>query len=134
MPNKQLQESDEQTPSTSTAKRLVDQYTSDYSKWNDWVPTDSVSLNEERELQRSSEEAKNKEFEALNPSFCGQFLEDMTERQKAVQKKTDSADMNRLKGNNLYKARQYDRALELYMEALKLAPFDTKTLTNIAQV
>ena len=132
MPNKDIGDENEHT--SVATDRLIQQYTSDYSRWNDWTPSDEVSLQEERELLRVSEEAKNKEFEALNPDFCGQFLDDMHTRQRAVEKKSDSANIYRLRGNTLYKARQFERALEQYMEALKLTPFDTKTLTNIAQV
>jgi len=51
-----------------------------------------------------------------------------------IAKKQESADISRLKGNRYFKARNFERALELYMEALKESPYDSKTLLNVAQV
>ena len=59
---------------------------------------------------------------------------DMKEREKAVKKKQDSAELSRTKGNRFFKKGDYAAALEQYMEALKMLPYDAKTLTNIAQV
>lgn len=39
-----------------------------------------------------------------------------------------------LAGNRFFKAKNYEKALELYMDAMKETPYDIKTLTNIAQV
>ena len=40
----------------------------------------------------------------------------------------------RLKGNRFFKVKQYEKALELYIEGLKESPYDSKTTLNIAQV
>lgn len=109
-------------------------YSLDYSKWSEWKPTDAATLEEEAEKLKAEEDRKNKEFEANNAEFCKQFETDMKEREKNLKKKAESSDISRLKGNRYYKAKQYEKALEYYMEALKDSPYDTKTLTNIAQV
>jgi tetratricopeptide (TPR) repeat protein len=112
----------------------MDRYSFDYSRWDKWEPKDAVTLEEQEEIRKKEEEMKNKQFEESNAEFCKQFVNDMEERQKAVQQKQDSAESLRMKGNRHYKARQYEKSLEKYMEALKLCPFEVKTLTNIAQV
>lgn len=59
----------------------------------------------------------------------------MNERKKQSEKKQQTATTLKLKGNRYFKAKKYTEALDQYMEALKLAPFDgTAILTNIAQV
>lgn len=58
----------------------------------------------------------------------------MENRNKALQKKTSSADAERLKGNRYFKAKKFQEALEHYVESLKIMPYDKKTLLNIAQV
>lgn len=112
----------------------LSRYTADYSKWESWQPTDEVSRLEEEEKRRQEEEEANKLFEQNNPDFCKQYLNDMEERKKATVKKQESADILRLKGNRFFKAQDYPRALELYMEAMKETPFDGRLLLNIAQV
>lgn len=89
---------------------------------------------EAAEAAKREEEIRNKEFEKNNAEFCSEFLTDMDKRKKVTEKKQESADISRLKGNRYFKAKAYDKALELYMEALKDCPFDAKTLNNIAQV
>ena len=44
------------------------------------------------------ETVRNTEFEKNNGDFCNQYLDDMKVREKAVKKKQDSAESNRLKG------------------------------------
>jgi tetratricopeptide (TPR) repeat protein len=111
----------------------VSRYTMDYSKWDTWTPSDDVSRQEELDREEQEEKRRNEEFERNNPDFCRQFMDDMAERKKSTQKKQEIADGLRLKGNKFFKARDYPRALENYMEALKSAPFDPKLLLNIAQ-
>lgn len=112
----------------------VARYTMDYSKWDSWTPSDDVSRQEELEREAEEEKRRNEEFEKNNPDFCKQFMDDMNERKKGTQKKQEIADSCRLKGNKYFKARDYPRALEAYMEGLKSNPFDPKLLLNIAQV
>lgn len=126
----------------STGKRAVDnrsailqRYTADYSRWNEWVPSDPATLQEDAELKESEERKKNEEFEKNNPEFCEQFIGDMKERNKSMQKKRDEAEVLRNKGNRHFKRKEYSpQALDAYMESLKVLPYETKTLTNIAQV
>jgi tetratricopeptide (TPR) repeat protein len=113
---------------------MLNRYKADYSHWNSWTPTDEASLAEQAEVERKEEEARNKEFEKNNAEFCDQFLTDMEKRKKVTEKKQESADISRLKGNRYFKARSYEKALELYMEALRECPFDAKTVNNVAQV
>ncbi|RYG65086.1 hypothetical protein EON64_12655 [archaeon] len=113
---------------------MLSRYTADYSRWGQWAPSDEVSRQEEEERQHLEEDLRNQEFERNNPEFCQQFLSDMEQRKKASQQKQESADVLRLKGNRHFKAKDYKRALEIYMEGLKSTPFDAKLLLNIAQV
>lgn len=98
------------------------------------MPNDDATKEEIAENKRLLEEQKNKEFESQNPEFCSQFLSDAEKRQQTIAKKQETADISRLKGNRFFKARNFERALELYMDALKESPYDAKTLLNVAQV
>ena len=137
---KQTDETTSTTISTPTDEEIdkkttiLNRYTADYSRWNDWTPTDEVTLTEMKEIQQREEDEKNKEFEKNNSEFCNQFITDMNERKKKTEKKQESSDISRLKGNRYFKARAYEKALEFYMEALRDSPFDAKTVNNIAQV
>jgi tetratricopeptide (TPR) repeat protein len=126
----------------SAGKRSIDnrsvilqRYTADYSRWNEWVPSDPATLQEDAELKESEERKKNEEFEKNNPEFCEQFIGDMKERNKSIQKKKEEAEILRNKGNRHFKRKEYSpQALDAYMESLKVLPYEAKTLTNIAQV
>ena len=61
-------------------------------------------------------------------------MKDIADRTKNREKKESSANIFRLKGNNYYKKNDYLNALQMYQEALKILPYDCKTLLNIAQV
>jgi tetratricopeptide (TPR) repeat protein len=85
--------------------------------------------------QKEEEELQNKQFEENNKEFCSQFLDDMNARKQQTEKKQQTALTLKLKGNKYFKAKKFVEALEQYMEALKLAPFEgTAIVTNIAQV
>jgi len=58
----------------------------------------------------------------------------MNERKKITEKKQESANILRLKGNNYFKLKKFDKALEFYYDAMKESPFDSKLVNNIAQV
>jgi hypothetical protein len=107
--------------------KIKERYSINYSKWEEWTPVDE-------EEKKEQEAKKNEEFEKNNPEFCQQFLSDMEVRQTSIKKKQESSEICRLKGNRFFKAKQYTNALDKYMEALKDFPYDSKTLTNIAQV
>ena len=124
---------DDKIESSKSAK-LLQRYTLDYSRWNEWVPADPVTLEEERIRTEEEERIKNEEFEKNNAEFCTQFMVDHEERSKSIQKKQESADSHRIKGNLHFKRKEYVFALDKYMEALKLLPYEGKTLLNIAQV
>ena len=55
------------------------------------------------------------------------------EKAKAKAKKEDNANVMRIKGNNEFKRKDYSTALVHYMDALKVLPYEVKTLTNIGQ-
>ncbi len=115
-------------------ERIKNRYTADYSRWNDWVPTDSATLEEQKILDDAEEEKKNAEFEKNNSEFCNNFIADQEKRTKSIEEKKENAFILRDKGNKRFKRKEYDLALDLYMESLKLQPYDVKTLTNIAQI
>jgi len=131
--NKTSASGDDKIESSKSAK-LLQRYTLDYSRWNEWVPADPVTLEEERIRTEEEERIKNDEFEKNNAEFCTQFMMDQEERSKSIQNKQESADSHRIKGNLHFKRKEYVIALEKYMEALKLLPYEGKTLLNIAQV
>jgi hypothetical protein len=62
-------------------------YSLNYSRWDEWKPTDEVSLLEEKEAKLLEENRLNAEFENNNPEFCKQFLEDKAKRDEAIKKK-----------------------------------------------
>ena len=128
--NKVIQVHDE----TSEKERIRQRYTADYSRWNDWVPTDAATIEENEIKEAALEKEKNKEFEKNNAEFCNQFLEDMEQRNKATAKKQEDGEKARNNGNKRFQRKEWDLALKEYMDSLKLIPYDTKTLTNIAQV
>eukprot|EP01006_Ploeotia_vitrea_P040123 TRINITY_DN66404_c2_g1_i2.p1 TRINITY_DN66404_c2_g1~~TRINITY_DN66404_c2_g1_i2.p1 ORF type:complete len:348 (+),score=35.18 TRINITY_DN66404_c2_g1_i2:49-1092(+) len=112
----------------------LNKYTADYSHWNTWVD-ETPATKEEIKLKEEEEEKKrNDEFEKNNPEFCNNFMNDIKERTKTREKKENSSNVCRLKGNNFFKQGDMAGALLQYQEALKLVPYDQKTLLNVAQV
>ncbi len=107
----------------SEEEKIKLRYTADYSRWNDWTPTDSASIEEIQRLKDEEESKKNKEFESNNKEFCDNFMEDMNKRNKAIEEKKESAELIRNKGNKLFKRKDFDGALREYMESLKLQPY-----------
>ena len=124
----------EPTNESTEKDRIRQRYTADYSRWNDWVPTDQATIEENELIEAEADKERNKVFEANNPEFCGQFLEDMEVRNKATAKKKEDAEKARTKGNKRFQRKEWDLALSDYMESLKHSPYEHKTLTNIAQV
>ena len=122
------------TEKVTEKARLLDRYANDYSRWNDWKPSDPVTLAETAEVEAEIEKKKNEEFEKNNNEFCSKFLDDMEERNKSLRSKQEKSESARLKGNRFFKRKEYDAALTNYMDALKLQPYDPKTLLNVAQV
>lgn len=113
-------------------QRLKDRYSMEYSKWDKWTPSDPVSIEEAKEKEAAEDEIKNAEFEKNNAKFCEEFTEDAKKRREMIEKRQNTSASLRLKGNRYFKAKQYEKALELYMESLKLAAYDTAVLGNVA--
>ena len=90
-------------------------------------------MEEQKLKEKEEEDRRNQEFERNNPEFCTNFVKDMNERRKAQEKKAETAEVLRLKGNKFFKAKDFEAALAHYMDALKHTPFDSKLLLNIAQ-
>lgn len=63
-------------------------------------------------------------------SLCHVHLPLGTSREKKDSKATAA----RLKGNRFYKAKRWEKALELYMDSLRARPYIVNTLANVAQV
>ncbi len=134
-PSSSSNNSENKRPLDANSKeRLLTRYTADYSKWESWTPDDAVSVQEQKEREAEEEKKRNEEFEKNNPEFCQSFVNDMKERKKASEKKQETSEVLRLKGNKCFKNKDFEQALIHYMEALKNTPFDAKLLLNIAQV
>lgn len=111
-----------------------ERYSMNYSRWNQWTPTDPVSLKEMKEQEEEEDKKRNDQFEKNNSEWCNQYLSDIEERDKATAKKKQNSANFKLKGNKFFKAKNYTEALDKYMEALMLTPYDgTAIVTNIAQ-
>ncbi len=119
--------------SSSLVKKKMAYHKLDYSRWDKWVPEDPATVEEKRERDEKEEKIRNAEFEKNNATFCEEFVTDMKEREKAKAKKEDNANVMRIKGNNEFKRKDYSTALVHYMDALKVLPYEVKTLTNIGQ-
>jgi tetratricopeptide (TPR) repeat protein len=134
------EEEEEETKKSSLRENIkylrtmkLQRYTADYSKWDRWTPTDDVSQQEILEKQQEEEKRMNDLFEKNNPEFCSQVVEDMQQRKKKESQKQQTANELRLKGNQYFKKKEYNQAIDSYQTALKECPFDTKLLLNIAQ-
>jgi len=77
---------------------ILQRYTANYAKWDEWVPDDPVTAEEKHAKEQEEEKKRNEEFEKANPDFCNQFMDDMKEREKNTKKKQDTAEVSRLKG------------------------------------
>jgi tetratricopeptide (TPR) repeat protein len=119
--------------SSSEKENIMKKYISDYSRWDEWVPKDPATLLEQQEETKKKEQGDTEQFEKNNAEFCQQFLDDMKERNKVLEKKKEGADVLRLRGNNAFKKKDYNSALSIYKDSLRSMPYTDKTLLNIAQ-
>jgi tetratricopeptide (TPR) repeat protein len=110
-------------------------YAGDYAKWDSWLatPDDPVSVAERTEAEAKRQAFQDEKFEELNSDFCSGVRDDMAKREAAQRKKRARATRERSDGNDLFKAKNYGGALAMYERALKTAPWEVPTLTNIAQ-
>eukprot|EP00752_Nemacystus_decipiens_P002264 g2145.t1 len=130
--------------------RLKERYSMEYSRWETWTPSDPATLAELKEREEEEDQKRSKEFEESNADFCKQMMDDMKSRSEArrmsprlrtcgpsstrrSEKKESAATTARLKGNRFYKAKRWERALEMYMTSLKAKPYAVNTLANVAQ-
>lgn len=79
-----------------------------------YVPDDEVSKEEAAAAEKVVEDKKMAQFEATNSEWCESQKEDMDKRTKLREKKERSANQSRLKGNNYFKARKFDKAEKMY--------------------
>ena len=110
-------------------------YAGDYAKWDSWLatPDDPVSVAERTEAEAKRQAFQDEKFEELNSDFCSGVRDDMAKRETAQRKKRARATRERSDGNALFKSKNYSGALATYERALKTAPWEVPTLTNIAQ-
>ncbi|CAN0135886.1 unnamed protein product, partial [Scytosiphon promiscuus] len=114
-------------------QRLKDRYSMEYSRWDKWTPTDPATLAEVEEREEEEDQKRSKEFEKSNPEFCKKMVDDMKARSEARDEKDSASTAARLKGNRFYKAKLWEKALDLYMTSLRARPYAVNTLANIAQ-
>lgn len=87
-----------------------------------------------KDQEEEEDKKRNDEFEKNNSEWCKQYLGDIEARDKATAKKKQNSANLKAKGNKFFKAKNFPGALEQYMEALMLMPYDgTAIITNIAQ-
>lgn len=117
-------------------KPVLDHSTIDYSKWEEWVkrPDDPASRDEEAERERLLEKAKDAAFERANPDFVRTFMSDMEQRKASRERRAAESIRRKDQGNDFFRRGETDRALGLYHESLRLAPFEVPTLSNLAAV
>jgi len=126
-------EGEQQSNKSDELNRRTERYSSNYSRWEEWIPNDPVTAEEKRLLDEQEEKRKQEEFETANKEWCDNFKADQAERDKSLAKKQRSAEVLRLKGNDLFKKQKYQDALVQYMECLKVHAYDARVLLNIAQ-
>ena len=109
-------------------------YSSDYSRWSEsqYIPDDNASKEEEYEKRRFEEKKELERFQKVNKEWCQQVEEDMKKREQNQMRSKATATSLRLKGNKLFKERNFNQALKIYYQALELDPYSTNILTNIA--
>ncbi|KAG5186749.1 hypothetical protein JKP88DRAFT_308946 [Tribonema minus] len=118
--------------SAEERQRLSDRYSLEYSRWETWTPDDPATQEEVAQKEAEEDAKRNAAFEASNPDFCREFSEDAQARQRAREKRANTANSLRLKGNRYFNARQYQKALGLYMDSLRDEPYCAAVLSNAA--
>ena len=118
----------------SKLDNLRDRYSCDYSRWSDaeFVPDDPASTEENEALKALQEERILGEFESANDEFCNRFKEDIETRRSEREERQKRAIKHRLQGNQQYKNKNYESALECYRKTLKEDPYAINILTNVA--
>lgn len=114
--------------------KIIERYSSDYNRWSDYMfkPNDPATIEEKEVIEARLEEKQCEEFERANRDFCDSFMTDFEKRNQAMQNKKQSANTIRVKGNRLFRSKDYNEALAKYQHALALDPFDYRVLLNIA--
>ena len=125
----------ENIPSVAKLPAKGAHYASDYAKWDAWLanPDDPDTVETLAAIEAKRQAEQDAKFEELNADFCGGVREDMVKREASQLKKRARATKQRGDGNVHFKSKSYERALECYEAALKTAPWELSTLTNIAQ-
>jgi len=118
----------------SKREAMLKKYETNYSRWDSIKFTDPVSMAEDEEARKKEEEVKNKLFEEQNAEFCNQVKDDISKRNQVQEKKKETANAARLRGNRYFKLGKYEQALKTYRESLQSKAYEPTTLLNIAQV
>ena len=113
---------------------LLQRYSSDYGRWEVDITDDPASKDETAVKAAELEAKQNAEFEKNNPDFCNEFKADQRKRLEKQANTAENANVLRLKGNRLFKAKRYGEALDRYMGSLKEEPYAVNTLSNVAMV
>ena len=97
-----------------------------------YVPDDEASKEEVAVIEKKREEEDMAKFESDNAEWCQGQKDDIEKRREDRKKKERNAEVERQRGNRLYKQKSYKRAIEAYMLSLSKSAYKTVTLTNIS--
>lgn len=136
LPSPVSQEKAQDDTRSNDLHSIQKRYSSDYSRWNDsaYKPDDEATREEEKLQKETLEKLQNDEFEKANKEWCDQVKQDFLKREESIQKREESAEALRLKGNKFFRKKKHAEALKFYLEALEKTPYAVNILTNIAIV
>jgi len=115
-------------------QHIIEKYSSDYSRWaeSNYMPDDIATKEEIAEKNKIKELAEMNTFEKNNPDFCASMTKDIENRQKTQKENMAKSVLKRVKGNELFRNKKYEKAIEIYKEAMTHDSYNVKLLTNIA--
>ena len=108
----------------------------DYSRWDELAARADGPVYKEDfdEIEKIKEEARDREFEANNPEFVRNFMQDQEKRAASRKKRETDAESLRQQGNTAFREGRLDHAFGCYLESIRLVPFASSVLTNLAQL
>ena len=109
-------------------------YNCDYSRRSHttYIPDDEATKEEYLQIQQDNESNEMLKFEKDNKEWCDMMKTNIQKGNEENVKRQNKVNKLRMKGNCYYKAKEYWKALDLYMEALQRNKFDIILLTNIS--